>query len=105
MCPGKSVLPCLGIFGVLALGWVSQGRLPDLGQGKPESPFTAAADLEYHPLTSRDKKLKLNSQGPGPRAQRSQNRGWGVGGMEDLRLPLCPLQQQKPLRQMGGKNP
>lgn len=34
----NSVLPCLGIvFG--SLGWVSQGRSPDRGQGKPETPL------------------------------------------------------------------
>lgn len=59
---GNAILSCLGISGVLVFGWVSQGRSPDLGRGKPES-------LEYHPLTSTVRKLKLNSQERGPRAQ------------------------------------
>ena len=43
---------------------------------KTRKPFTAAADLlENHPLTSTDRKLMLNSQGRGPRAQRPQKRG------------------------------
>lgn len=94
-------------------GCLGQGRSPDPGAKKPRKPFTATADLlEYHPLTSTDGKLKLNSQERGPRAQRPQKqglgeRGTGAGG--DLRLPLSPLRQQKGLRQMGGggarKNP
>lgn len=87
-------------------GCLGQGRSPDPGAKKPRKPFTATADLlEYHPLTSTDGKLKLNSQERGPRAQRPQKqglgeRGTGAGG--DLRLPLSPLRQQKGLRQMGG---
>lgn len=78
---------------------MSQGQSPGSRARRTRKPFTAAAGLlEYHPLTSMDRKLKLNSRGRGPRAQRPQKRGWGG----DHRLLLFPLQQQKPLRQMGG---
>lgn len=37
---GNSVWPCLVIsFGFGSPGWVSQGRSPDPGRGKPESPL------------------------------------------------------------------
>lgn len=72
----------LGIlFEFLTLGWVSWGRSPDPGRGKPESPLQRPLiSLKDHPLTSTDRKLKLNSQGRGSRIQRPQK--WGVGSGE-----------------------
>lgn len=100
MRPGKF---CFALFGYIV--WVLGTRVGVSGTvtrswaRKTRKPFTAAADLlEYHPLTSMDRKLKLNSQGRGSSSATSETEGVG-----DLRLPLSSLQQQKPLRQTGGR--
>lgn len=99
MRPGKF---CFALFGytvwVLGTGVGVSGTVTRSRARKTRKPFTAASDLlEYHPLTSTDRKLKLNSQGRGSSSATSETEGVG-----DLRLPLSSQQQQQPLRQTAG---
>lgn len=100
MRPGKF---CFALFGytvwVLGTGVGVSGTVTRSRARKTRKPFTAAADLlEYHPLTSTDRKLKLNSQGRGSSSATSETEGVG-----DLRLPLSSQQQQQQqLRQTEG---
>lgn len=69
---------------------------------KTRNPFTAAADLlEYHPRTSMDRKLKLNSQGRGPRAQGPQKRGGG-GGWRTSGFHSLPYSSRNRCGRWGG---
>lgn len=86
----SSVLLCAGeiLFSLFGYIWVFGTRVGVSGtvtrsrERKTRKPFTTAADLlEYHPLSSMDRKLNLNSQGPGPRSSSatSKTEGWGGG--------------------------
>lgn len=84
LCPGKF---WSAVFGCLALGWVSQRRSPRAK--KTSKPFTAAADrLEYHPLTSTDRKLKLKLLRTGSLSSVTSEMGEG-GRTSGFHFPPC----------------
>lgn len=78
VCPGKFYFVLFGYVWVFGIPEGVSGTVTRSPGRKIRKPFTAAAELlEYHPLTSTVRKLKLNSQEQGAPAQRPQKRRRG----------------------------